>query len=150
MKSLSRLRTPRLLLIEDDPGRIERFRLWTPQTTFTLIEATSGGQAMGVTAYGGDGIAGICLDHDLNSQPKTEMDNLTSGTQVVGGIIRNFSRSIPVLVHSMNDSRAELMVIRLKGAGFCVTRIRMAELNASRFANWLQDVSDYWTDQDVE
>lgn len=135
---------PRLLLIEDDMSRIEKFRNWTSGLPMVLIEATSGGQAVGVTRFGGEGIAGICLDHDLNSAPRTQLDLTTSGSNVVDGLVRNFARAIPVLVHSMNETRAVQMTQRLRGAGFRVTRIRMAELDAIGFANWLQDVDDYW------
>lgn len=137
---------PRLLLIEDDPDRIEKFRTWVVDTPFVLIEATTGGQAMGVVSRGAEGIAGICLDHDLNSSPKTAQDQLTSGSNVVAAIVKHIPKTVPILVHSMNVTKGEEMHRRLLGAGFSATRIRMAVLDQARFANWLVDVTESWED----
>lgn len=57
---------PRILLIEDDPKRIATFRAWLTGTEFVLIEASSGGRALGILRLRmTEGIAGICLDNDL-------------------------------------------------------------------------------------
>ena len=135
---------PRILLIEDDENRIELFRKWILGSPFALIEATSGGQAMGVLRYGSDGIAGICLDHDLNSRPRTQADEWVSGSDVVNAIVAKVSKRTPIRVHSMSVSRAPLMVKRLEGAGFSATRIRMVELDQPQFESWLEDVIDNW------
>lgn len=137
---------PRLLLIEDDPDRIEKFRTWVANTPFVLIEATTGGQAMGVVSRGAKGIAAICLDHDLNTSPKTAQDQLTSGSNVVAAIVKHIPKTVPILVHSMNITKGEEMHRRLQGAGFSATRIRMTVLDHARFANWLCDVTDSWED----
>ena len=93
---------PRLLLVEDDAQRIDRFRRWlasSPQgSQFVLIEATTGGQAMGVLSHGTAPIAGICLDHDLNSRPKAPSDETTSGSDVVVAICNRVRRQVPILV----------------------------------------------------
>ncbi len=138
---------PRLLLIEDDSDRIALFRTWVANTPYVLIEATTGGQAMGVVSRGAEGIAGICLDHDLNSSPKTLQDQLTSGSNVVGAIVKQIPKSVPILVHSMNVTMGEEMHRRLKGSGFRATRIRMKSLNEARFSHWLIDVSESWEDR---
>ncbi len=135
---------PRILLIEDNSGRIELFRRWLEDSHFVLIEATTGGQAMGVVSRGAEGIAGICLDHDLNTQPKTDMDSRTSGSDIVTAICNRFPRTVPILVHSMNTTYGHEMHKRLEGAGFSATRIRMADLDALRFAAWLEEVRDNW------
>jgi CheY-like chemotaxis protein len=60
---------PRILLVEDDAERIATFRRWLEGTEFILIEASSS-RARGILRKGmTDGIAGICLDHDLDQQP---------------------------------------------------------------------------------
>jgi len=135
---------PRILLIEDDSDRIAKFRLWLESTPFVLVSATTGGQAVGLINHGPEGVAGVCLDHDLNTAPKTEMDALTSGTHVMGAIVRHFPKRIPILVHSMNVVQGERTSNRLQGAGFSVTRIRMAALTKLRFDSWLEDVIDNW------
>ncbi len=138
---------PRLLLIEDNEDRIALFRAWVANTPYVLIEATTGGQAVGVVNRGGEGVAGICLDHDLNSAPKTEQDNSTSGSHVVNAIIKHISKATPILVHSMNATMGDHMNRRLTGAGFPATRIRMSALDERRFLHWLEEVTENWDDQ---
>ncbi len=133
---------PRILIIEDDAERIEKFRTWLKPTQFLPMVANSGGQAMGMFRHGVDGVAGICLDHDLNSVPRTEADNWVSGSDVVQQILMKVPKRVPILVHSMNSIQAPGMVTKLKSGGFSVTRIRMAILDEYRFMNWLQDVTD--------
>ena len=106
---------PRILLIEDNPERIQLFRQWIEEP-FVLIEATTGGQAMGIIQRGAEGIAGICLDHDLDSNPKTLSDAWTSGSDVVTAMCNNkVPRHVPILVHSMNTSGGHNMAKRLSG-----------------------------------
>ena len=139
---------PRLLLIEDDADRILLFRQWVATTPYILIEATTGGQAMGVVSRGGgDGIAGICLDHDLNTAPKTLQDQSTAGSNVVSAIISHIPKTVPILVHSMNVTKGDQMYRRLQGSGFSATRIRMSILDQRRFHHWLEDVTDCWEDR---
>lgn len=138
---------PRLLLIEDDAERIALFRQWVVKTPYVLVEATSGGQAMGVVNRGGEGVAGIMLDHDLNTSPKTQQDQITSGSNVVASIIKHIPKTVPILVHSMNVTKGEQMFRRLQGSGFSATRIRMAVLDERRFLHWLEDVSECWEDR---
>ena len=135
---------PRILLIEDNAERIKLFRTWLADSPFVLIEATSGGQAMGVVSRGAEGIAGICLDHDLNTSPKTPMDAHTSGSQVVTAICNKVPRTVPILVHSMNTIYGYDMHKRLEGAGFSTTRIRMSILDKDRFLQWLSEVDENW------
>jgi CheY-like chemotaxis protein len=137
---------PRIILIEDDPDRITLFRQWVT-APFVLVEATSGGQALGLLKFGAEGIAGICLDHDLNTNPRTLMDNWTSGSDVVTMICGRIPRTVPILVHSMNTTKGHEMTRRLAGAGYSVTRVRFAVLTEERFRRWLDDVRD---DLDLE
>lgn len=147
MKMKHILLKPRLLLIEDDVDRIALFRKWVARTPFVLIKATTGGQAMGVVIRGCDGVAGVMLDHDLNSAPKTFSDQSTSGSNVVAAIIQHIPRQVPILVHSMNVTKGDEMFRRLRGAGFSATRIRMSALNELRYLHWLEDVTDSWEDR---
>lgn len=142
--SMPPLLRPRILLIEDNPERIALFRKWLEASPFVLIEATSGGQAMGVVSRGAEGIAGICLDHDLNSNPKTALDAHTSGSNVVTAICNKVPRTVPILVHSMNTVYGHEMHKRLEGAGFITTRVRMAALDQDRFLQWLGEVEENW------
>lgn len=143
MPASPRLR-PRILLIEDNPDRNALFREWLQGTPYLLIEATTGGQAMGLLRHGAEGIAGICLDHDLNSRPMTAADEWVSGSNVATRICEKVPKAVPVLVHSMNTIKAPEMVKRLSGAGFSVTRRRMCILNRAMFHSWLTEVDDAW------
>lgn len=134
---------PRILLIEDDPHRIAVFREWLKETEFVLIEASSGGRAMGILRKGmTEGIAGICLDNDLEKQPLTEMDLSLSGVKLISAISLSVPRSVPILIHSMNATHPAGMERRLAKDGFSVTRIRMMALTRESFNGWVQEVRD--------
>ena len=140
---------PRIVLVEDNAERIEKFKSWLQDSPFVLVSATSGGQAMGLINRGAEGVAGICLDHDLNTAPKTEADAITSGTHVVTAIMNKVERSVPVLVHSMSAVQGARMFSRLQGAGFSTTKIRMDALDEVRFKAWLEEVADSWDFEEV-
>jgi len=136
---------PRILLIEDDPDRIVTFREWLRDRPFVLIEASSGGRALGLLKKGmTDGIAGICLDNDLEKQPMTDSDHRLSGSSLISAIALSVPRTVPVLIHSMNAQKPPAMERALKSAGFSVTRIRMVVLSREGFDEWLQEVIDGW------
>jgi len=138
---------PRILLIEDDSARIATFREWVAGTEFVLIEASSGGRALGVLRKGTDGIAGILLDNDLEKSPLTETDLAISGAGLINAIIQSVPRWTPVLIHSMNAQKPPGMERALKSAGFSVTRIRMVAMIREDFQEWLQDVRDNWKEE---
>lgn len=137
---------PRILLIEDNPERIATFRLWLEGTEFVLIEASSGGRARGILRKGmTDGIAGLCLDHDLDQQPVTSTDYL-SASEFMSAIVLSLPRTVPILIHSMNAQKPPQMERQLVSGGFSVTRCRMAALTRERFAEWIEEVRDIWED----
>lgn len=138
---------PRILLIEDDPDRIVTFRAWLAGTEFVQIEASSGGRALGILRKGmTGGIAGICLDNDLEKQPVTDSDHRLSGAGLITAITESVPRSVPILIHSMNAQKPPGMERALKSAGFSVTRIRMVVLGHELFHDWLEEVRDNWED----
>lgn len=137
---------PRILLIEDSDERIATFRRWVAGTEFVLIEASSGGRARGILRKGmTDGIAGLCLDHDLDQQPVTSTDYL-SASGFMSAIVLSLPKTVPVLIHSMNAQKPPQMERQLASEGFSVTRCRMAELTQDRFVEWLEEVRDSWED----
>lgn len=134
----------RILLIEDDAARIALFQQWLP-ADMRLVVASSTGKAMGILQRDrGRVYAGIMLDHDLQAQIITQMDRLLSGSDLIKVILRNVSKDVPVLVHSMNVSRGPLMAEQLAGAGFMVTRIPMSVLTKKKFLEWIGEVRDVW------
>lgn len=139
---------PRILLIEDDPERIATFREWVG-TDFVLIEASSGGRALGILKKGTTGIAGLALDNDLEKQCLTDSDYRLSGSGLISTITQSVPRSVPVLIHSMNTQMPPSMERSLKSAGFSVTRTRMVALTRELFHRWLEEVRDNWDDSCV-
>lgn len=134
---------PRILLIEDDIGRTNIFRNWLDGTEFVLAVARSGGQALGMLIRGGtEAIAGVLLDHDLSDSPLVESDLALSTSNVLPLIMRNVSRTAPVLIHSHNVSKPIVMQRALESNGFSVTRIRFYELEYETFLIWLDEVRD--------
>lgn len=138
---------PRILLIEDDEGRIGLFSRWLEGSEFVLVVVRSGGQAMGMLSKGStEAIAGILLDHDLSDSPFTVVDHLLSASDIMPLIQRNVCRSTPVLIHSHNANKPVWMKKALESSGFTVTRIRFSVLadDPSKFQNWLTEVRDNW------
>jgi hypothetical protein len=136
----------RLLLIEDGAHRIERISSWMPEDCL-LVVAASAGKAMGILQRDQGYVYGaVMLDHDLNEQAFTTDDLTLSGSDLVKTLIANLSRDAPILVHSMNPTRAPQLVQRLKGAGFEVTRITFQNLDQVTFLNWLEDARYNWAD----
>ena len=134
----------RLLIIEDNPGRIRLFKKWLPDDIRPVF-ASSAGRALGVLQLDkGRVYAGIMLDHDLFEQPASEVDSQFSGTHVVQAIIKNIHPDTPVLLHSMNDIRARIMERSLESGGFYVRRIPMLALTQDRFLDWLIEVKKIW------
>ena len=133
---------PRMLLIEDDSGRIDIFTRWLKDAEFVSVTVRSGGQALGMLSKGStEAIAGILLDHDLSDSPFTETDLSLSASNVIPLIKRKVRRAVPVLIHSHNASKPPLMQRSLESDGFSVTRIRFTALTEARFRLWLDDVA---------
>jgi CheY-like chemotaxis protein len=136
----------RVLIIEDDRGRVEKFKAWLPEDVLVVV-AWSAGRALGILERDhGKVYAGILLDHDLQQHAATGADEFLSGTQVAEAIIRNISHEVPILVHSMNPTKAPVMARRLAEAGFSVTQVPMEALNREKFGEWLVGVRSFWAD----
>ncbi len=137
----------RILLIEDDNGRVRIIREWLPEDV-RLVHAGSAGRAIGILQRDRDAYAGIMLDHDLQGQVATDMDFFLSGSNVVKTIIANVPSDTPVLVHSMNPEEAPKMVMTLTKSGFSVTRHPMSVLTKECLDEWLQEVRECWDSRD--
>lgn len=138
----------RILLIEDDNGRVRKIREWLPEDVH-LVHAGSAGRAIGILQRDRDAYAGIMLDHDLQGNIATEMDFFLSGSNVVKTIIANVPNDTPVLVHSMNPDDAPKMVQALTKAGFSVTRTPMVIMTRTGLNEWLQEVRDVWEEKSL-
>jgi hypothetical protein len=136
----------RLLLIEDDIGRVEELRAWCPAWVH-LVWAQSAGAALGLIRRDpGRVYGGILLDHDLQQRAKTEDDLTLSGTQVALALIAHVSSDVPILIHSTNQIAITPIVQQLEGQGFWVTRIPFYHLTEERFLAWLEEARELWED----
>jgi CheY-like chemotaxis protein len=132
----------RVLLIEDDEARQQRFRSWLPRQ-LTIVWARSAGQAIGLLRRDrGEDYLAILLDHDLQQQTRTAADSDLSGSDALACLVAERQKwsEVPILVHSMNPEKAPEMVERLEVAGFWVERAPFVELTRQCFLTWLADV----------
>lgn len=144
MESNPKHEIQRILLVEDDQDRAARLISYLPKH-IRVVQASSAGRAIGIIRadHRNRGYkspySGIMLDHDLQEQIVCAEDGLHSGMNVVETIIESVSRSVPILIHSMNFSEAPMMVKKLKSAGFSVTRMPMRDLTEAKLLEWLED-----------
>ena len=136
----------RLLVIEDDTGRVEMLRNWLPER-IKLVVAPSAGAAIGILKRDrGNVYGGIMLDHDLQQRAMTPMDKALSGTDVTQAIINTVSPDVPVLIHSMNSAGSSDMAAILQKAGFEVTRIPIDKLDREILTEWMEEAYGLWED----
>jgi len=137
----------RLLIIEDDHERERILKSWLPPAVKTVV-AGSAGRAIGILERDrGKVYAGILLDHDLQGRIATTTDHFLDGKDIVNVIVKNVSKSVPILIHSMNVTQAPVMAERLERDGFSVTRIPMVNLTKERLQEWVNDARALWEDE---
>jgi len=125
--------------LKDDHERERILRSWLPPDVKTVV-AGSGGRAIGILERDrGSVYAGILLDHDLQGRTATATDCTLDGKDVVNMIVKNISKNVPILVHSMNVTQAPVMARRLEKDGFYVTRIPMTSLTKERLQEWVAE-----------
>jgi CheY-like chemotaxis protein len=146
--TMAQSRPFRILIVEDNRERELRLRSWLPPEARPVV-ASSAGRAIGILRRdAGNVYAGVILDHDLQEQRVTDMDQYLSGQDVAQAIIQHLSRSVLILVHSVNTSQSPLMAIRLENAGFDVTQIPMTVLTQERLNDWMAGVRERWQEND--
>lgn len=134
---------PRILFIEDIAEGIEIFSDWLKQMEFILIKVSSGGRTKGILRSGmSDGVGVTMQDHDLDQQSNTSDHLLISATDLITSITISIPVSVPILIHSMNSSKPQILEKRLKSHGVSVTRISIAMLTRTDIDAWLLDVRD--------
>jgi hypothetical protein len=134
----------RLLLIEDDLGRVQDFRAWLPPWA-KLVWSQSAGGALGVIRRDvGRVYGGVLLDHDLAQRAMTEDDESLSGTDVALALVEHFSPDIPILIHSTNRVQVPRVARQLEDKGFWVTRIPFYDMTEQLFIAWLDEAHAIW------
>jgi len=136
----------RLLLVEDDIGRVRDFRAWLPPWA-KLVWAQSAGSAIGLIRRDrGYVYGGVLLDHDLCQRAMTADDESLSGTDVALALVQHFSIDIPILIHSTNQVQVPRVIRQLEDKGFWVTRIPFYHMTEEAFLTWLQEAHGLWED----
>ena len=134
----------RLLLIEDNVGRVQDFRAWLPPWA-RLVWAQSAGQALGLIRRDrGHVFGGVLLDHDLAERAITQDDASLTGSDVAVALVEHFSPDIPILIHSTNQVQVPRVVRQLEQAGFWVTRIPYYHMTEEAFLAWLKEAHEIW------
>lgn len=137
----------RVLVVEDDPTRVEVFEAWLEYLKlpcdFHLVWTKSAGSAIGLLRRDrGRVYSGILLDHDLHQQNLTGQDKLYSGKDVVKTIIECVDSGVPVMVHSTNPKGGPEMANKLRGAGFSVEFMPFHCLRFPVYQEWLSYVCE--------
>jgi len=111
------------------------------------VHARSGGVALGLLRRGDtSAYAGVLLDHDLDTSKVTEADSQLSATNIVPLLQQRLKKTVPILIHSHNLTRARAMEQALSASGFSVTRRRFEELHtdSSVLQGWIGECLDNW------
>lgn len=111
-------RTLKILILEDNPERIKKFRrMFLPADE--LFIHTDVESAISQLKSESD-FNLLLLDHDLGGEifVDSSLENTGSGFCRRFCAMENYSRNLDIIVHSMNPAGARNMVSILHGAGF--------------------------------
>lgn len=135
-----------ILFVEDDDLRMEALAAWLPED-FRAVQVRSAGRAMGVLSRSErHTFAAVMLDHDLQMHAATAEDRMLSSSDLTDLIATRVSKRVPVLVHSMNPSRAPVIAGRLSEYGFDVVQIPFDQLSQSWIEEWLNEARELYAD----
>jgi len=144
----ARVRVLRILVVEDDPNRVRKFKSWIPDDVW-LVWARNAGQALGILHRdAANTYAGAMLDFDLDKQLYAPEGTCRTGGDVARQIAQHFSPDVQILVHSMNPSERGQIVTVLAEQGFSVTQIPYRDLSKERLVAWLDEVRDNFEPED--
>lgn len=107
---------PRILFLDDDPGRALIFRAWYPHAEWVDTAARCIGRLSATWEE-------VHLDHDLGGQTHVEPDSPESGMAVIrwlGERPRPHLLTTQFVIHSHNPNAAWMMVLHLESFGFDV------------------------------
>lgn len=122
---MERIQKVRILLIEDNPPRLQALHEMFAHPRAMVVAAISAGTA--IRTLKKEGFDLILLDHDLHeSHPMGAAARYQSGTQVVDALLASqVNRRTPVRIHSMNEAKRQSMHDRLTANQFDVEIIPM-------------------------
>jgi len=116
--------TIKILVLEDDPKRIETFRSTLGQ--HDLVVATEAANAIKALQESVFDI--IFLDHDLGGQTFVSTADKNTGSEVVRWMCENMEVPCQVIIHSLNAPAALDMKCKLEKIGLMAQRIPFTHL----------------------
>jgi hypothetical protein len=113
-----------ILFLDDDPWRIRWLRSQAPsatccETAQEMIAALSEVQGS---------IERLFLDHDLDGETYVDSDKPNTGMEVVRWLERHPKEIRTVVVHSLNATAAQMMIERLRRAGYRAVHVPFIQL----------------------
>jgi len=116
--------TIKILVLEDDPKRIETFRSTLGQ--HDLVVTTEAADA--IKALQENVFDIIFLDHDLGGEAFVAIEDKNTGSEVVRWICNNANLSSQIIIHSLNAPAALNMKCKLEKVGLVAERIPFTSL----------------------
>ena len=107
---------PKILILEDNAGRIAYFRRLYPKAS--IIETAQ----ETIDALRGFDWDYLSLDHDLGGENFVDSSRLDCGMEVVRWLVEHHQKGINITVHTANKRAADLMSSALESAGYTVTK----------------------------
>lgn len=125
-----------VLVVEDNPQRVELFQKWLQHPNLRLLHVRSGDGALNCLT---DRFDCILLDHDLlENHPLGGTANV-DGRGVVDQLVQSgVNWRTPIIVHSMNPGGRNEMYQRLRANGFSVEIKPFAEWTG----RWAEDLKE--------
>jgi CheY-like chemotaxis protein len=131
-----------VLVVEDNPERVARFREWMGHPQLRLLHVRSGDGALGCL---NDRFDCILLDHDLDEDHPMGSRGTVDGRGVVDRLVQsNVNRRTPIIIHSANPAGRNEMFQRLKANGFAVEIRPFTEWTPHFAAELREELLEEW------
>jgi len=105
----------RVLILEDDPGRMVRFREMFRDAGVEITHAATASDA--IASLRSDLFDAVFLDHDLGGQVYVDSDEPNTGFQVARALPDTPNQHAFIVVHSWNPAGAQRMLDVLRRRG---------------------------------
>jgi len=131
-----------VLVVEDNPERVARFREWLGHAHLRLLHVRSGDGALSRL---NDQFDCILLDHDLDENHPMGSRGTVDGRGVVDRLVlSNVNRRTPIIIHSANPAGRNEMFQRLNANGFAVEIRPFTEWTPHFGAELREELLDEW------
>lgn len=119
---------PRVLVVEDDPNRLQKFEQLLGQVV-RLVPVTTPAAALGLLERTKpEEYAGVMMDYDLEINRKfAHPPRMENGLAVAELLAKKVAPDTEILVHSMNVFHRDKIVEFLRGEGFSVQLLPYVE-----------------------